>query len=160
MPSCDNRRNCPCLLLSISNMFVWFPVSDYYQLGELLTPEENNLLIKTRQFMENEVAPIAPKVHLCLVRSIGLYDLYWCLIFLLWVPLIVLGDIRIPVASHSKAGFSRFPWRHHQGTNILVYLQWHICIVVVLGCVGVLVHCIQAESFLDSCTPFFFLYLK
>ncbi|KAL6909774.1 hypothetical protein ACP4OV_001433 [Aristida adscensionis] len=31
--------------------------SDYYQLDELLTPLENNLRIKIRQFMENEVAP-------------------------------------------------------------------------------------------------------
>ncbi|OEL23974.1 Acyl-coenzyme A oxidase 4, peroxisomal [Dichanthelium oligosanthes] len=42
-------------------MFVWFPASEYYQLDELLTPEENNLRIKIRQFMENEVAPIIPK---------------------------------------------------------------------------------------------------
>ncbi|CAD6264285.1 unnamed protein product [Miscanthus lutarioriparius] len=36
-------------------------VSDYYQLDELLTPEEKNLRINIRQFMENEVAPIVPK---------------------------------------------------------------------------------------------------
>nr|TKW21507.1 hypothetical protein SEVIR_4G123700v2 [Setaria viridis] len=36
-------------------------VSDYYQLDELLTPEENDLRIKIRLFMENDVAPIIPQ---------------------------------------------------------------------------------------------------
>ncbi|RCV21680.1 hypothetical protein SETIT_4G156800v2 [Setaria italica] len=39
----------------------WLAVSDYYQLDELLTPEENDLRIKIRLFMENDVAPIIPQ---------------------------------------------------------------------------------------------------
>ncbi|WVZ82005.1 hypothetical protein U9M48_029322 [Paspalum notatum var. saurae] len=36
-------------------------VSDYYQLDELLTQEENNVRINIRQFMESEVAPVIHK---------------------------------------------------------------------------------------------------
>jgi acyl-CoA oxidase len=58
-------------------VFVLFPVSDYYQLDELLTPEEKNLRINIRQFMENEVAPIVPKVLLHLFHYfICAYSIY------------------------------------------------------------------------------------
>jgi len=58
-------------------MFVLFPVSDYYQLDELLTPEEKILRINVRHFMENEVAPIVPKVLLHLVHwFICAYSIY------------------------------------------------------------------------------------
>ena len=58
-------------------MFVWFLVSDYYQLDELLTPEEKSLRIKIRRFMENEVAPIIPKVCLYLAsRFISTYFVF------------------------------------------------------------------------------------
>ncbi|KAF8652122.1 hypothetical protein HU200_063072 [Digitaria exilis] len=58
LPVLNMSAGCPRLTPAASA----FPtaVSDYYQLDELLTPEENNLRIKTRHFMENEVAPIIP----------------------------------------------------------------------------------------------------
>jgi len=117
-------------------MFVLFPVSDYYQLDELLTPEEKNLRINIRQFMENEVAPIVPKVLLHLVHwFICAYSIYpffsnvilvladslFFFVLLLWVLWIVLGDSTISIPSHSKARLSWFPWRHHQGISTFIY---------------------------------------
>uniref|UniRef100_A0A0E0A9B0 Acyl-CoA dehydrogenase/oxidase C-terminal domain-containing protein n=1 Tax=Oryza glumipatula TaxID=40148 RepID=A0A0E0A9B0_9ORYZ len=50
---------CPKLTPAAST----FPAaaSNYYQLDELLTEEENDLQMNVRQFMEKEVAPIIPK---------------------------------------------------------------------------------------------------
>ncbi|KAG2612228.1 acyl-coenzyme A oxidase 4, peroxisomal-like isoform X2 [Panicum virgatum] len=58
-PALDMSVACPRLTPAA----LAFPaaVSDYYQLDELLTPEEKSLRIKIRRFMENEVAPIIPK---------------------------------------------------------------------------------------------------
>jgi len=66
-------------------MFVWFLVSDYYQLDELLTPEEKSLRIKIRRFMENEVAPIIPKVCMYLAaRFICTYFVFSLYLLLHW----------------------------------------------------------------------------
>lgn len=41
-----------------------FTASDYYQLADLLTPEEQAVRMKVRECMEKEVAPIMAKVFL------------------------------------------------------------------------------------------------
>lgn len=47
-----------------TNWDVSFTASDYYQLDDLLTPEEKAIRMKVRECMEKEVAPIMTKVFL------------------------------------------------------------------------------------------------